>query len=94
MQLTLLKADGHVVVWVDGQSVHVRQTWEEVFGELSRMLEDAIRTKERIAASFETTYGGREYLPPTADDIARARVQLSCFKGVLVEAQEVAEAPK
>ncbi|GEM_PF-2734658 len=94
MHLTLLKADGHFAIWVDRQSVRAGEKLQDVLGRLSRDMEDAVRAGEPITASFEVTYGGREYFPPEPEDVANARAQLSCFKGALIDPVNAAEVPK
>lgn len=93
MQLTILKTNSHFVVWVDDQSVKTGPSIENIFGQLSLMLEDAVRSKEPIIGSFETSYHGKEYYPPTTEEITRARTQLEQFHGILTTALYAAEAP-
>ena len=88
MHLTLLKGNGHFVVWVDKDSVDADAKVERLFGRLSRTLKDAVRTREPITASWETEFNGKEYASPSSEDEARVRVQLKCFKAKLI-----AEAP-
>jgi hypothetical protein len=94
MHLTLLKADGHFIAWVDGESVQVGMTLTELFGRLSRTLEDAVRMDKPISGSWETEFDEKTYVPPLPEDVARARTQLSCFKGKLIKSATIAEAPK
>jgi hypothetical protein len=94
MHLTLLKADGYLVAWVDRQSVRVGKSWEEVFGQLSRIFQDALQNREPITAKFSERFEGREYFAPGPEDVACVRTQLACFSGTLVEELVSAEAPK
>lgn len=79
MTLSFLKAEGYFAVWVDQESVRVGVTLEEVFGRLSSLLEDTVRTKERVIAAFEVSFNGREYRPPTIAEVKCARARLACF---------------
>lgn len=98
MHLTLLKTDGRVVAWVDGQHVVTGKNVDHVFGQLSNVLEDAVRDQEKITASWETSWetspgNQRTYPDPSSIDLERSRVQLSCFNGALVTSADVAQAP-
>jgi hypothetical protein len=94
MHLILLKADGHFVAWVDRESVQVGMTLTELFGRLSRVLEEAVRTKESITGSWEMAFEGKTYVSPSVHDVAYVRTELRHFKGTLIESAIIAEAPK
>lgn len=85
MHLTLLKADGHFVAWIDDASVRTGKTIDNLFGQLGKALEEGVRGNESITGSWETERGGRSYQAPSPEEIVRARSLLACFKGSLVD---------
>lgn len=97
MHLSLLKSGDRFVVWMDRQRVATGETLSEVFGQLSGVLEDAVRDGEPITASWETAWetapGNRRLYPePSHDDVEHSRIQLSCFNGALISSVAAAEA--
>lgn len=98
MHLTLLDADDHVVIWVDGQQVMPGENVDVAFGRLSRTLETARRDREAITAWWETEFESapgkkRFYRNPSSENVERSRVQLAYFGGELKKPNPVAEVP-
>lgn len=94
MTLILLKADGHFTAWIDGASVRVGMSIEELFGRLSGKLEATVRDGETIVARCEEEWGGKPYLSFAAGETAQVRAQLACFGARLDEAAVFGKAPR